>query len=129
MLEDGSLVKQVGPVSDGQGLTDIVVSDDDTYILVFEFRDNELDVLHGNRVNSSERLVQKDELGVDGQGAGDLATAPFASGELDAKAFAHLGEVELADKTFEPFFPFFLFHVRHLHHRHDVILDGHLAEH
>ena len=105
-----------------------MVGDDDSDILVLELRDNILDVFDGNGVDAGERLVEKDELRVDGEGAGDFAAAPLSSGELDAEALAHLREIEFVDEGLQALFPLLAGHSRHLHHGHDVVLDGHFAE-
>lgn len=57
LLEDCALVKQVGAVRDRQSLTHIVVGDDDTDVLVLQFRDDELDVLHGYRIHTGANGV------------------------------------------------------------------------
>ena len=108
LLEDGSFIKQVSPVSDREGLANIVVGDDHTDILVFQFGDDELYVFDGDRVDSGERLVKQDELGVDGECPCNLAAASLASRELDSEALAYLREIELVDQAFQPFVPFLL---------------------
>ena len=122
LLEDGAFIKEIGTVGDRKRLTDIVVCDDDTDVLVLELGDDELDVLHGDRIHAGERLIQKNEFRINGQGPGDLAAAALASGKLYAKTLADLREIELVDKILKPLLPFGLRHVRHLHHRHDVVL-------
>ena len=77
---------------------DVVVCDDDADILGLELGDDVLDVLDRYWVYTCERLVQEDELGVDGQGPCYLAAAALASGELDTVALAYLGETELIDQ-------------------------------
>ena len=128
LLQDRSFIKQIGAVGDGEGLADIVVGDDDADVAVFEFGDDVLNILDGNRVNAGKGLVQQDELRVDGQGAGDLAPAPLTSGELDAEALAHLAEVELIDELFQTVAALLFGHLRHFHHGHQIVFDGHLAE-
>jgi hypothetical protein len=56
-----------------------VVGDDDADVLVFQRRDDILDVFHGNRVNAGKGLIQQDELRVDRKGAGDLAATPLTA--------------------------------------------------
>ena len=46
LLEDCALVKQVGAVRDRQSLTHIVVGDDDTDVLVLQFRDPHRRTVH-----------------------------------------------------------------------------------
>ena len=78
-LENRTFVKKIGPVNDSHRFTDIVVSNDDADILVLELRNNILDILHRNRIDTGKRLIQKDELRVNGKGTGNLATAALAT--------------------------------------------------
>ena len=129
LLEDRPFIQEVGPVRDGEGLADVVVGDDHADVAVLELGDDVLDVLHGDWVHPRERFVQQDELGVDGQGARDLAAAPLAAGELDAQRLADLGEVEFVDQGLQAGAALLARHAPHLHHGLDVVLDGHPAEH
>ena len=56
-----------------------MVSDNDADIAVFELGDDVLDILDCNRVDSCERLIQKNEFRIDGKGAGNLAASPLSS--------------------------------------------------
>ena len=105
-----------------------MVGDDDADILVLEFGDDVLDILHGDGIHPRERFVQQDEFRVDGQGTGNLATPPLAARQLDAQALAHFREVEFVDERLQPFLPVGPGHIGHLHHGHDIVLHGHLAE-
>ena len=106
-----------------------MVGDDDPDILILQFRDDVLDILDGDRVDTGERLVKEDELRVDCECSGNLTTATLTTGELDTLALADLMEVELVKKVFQTLFPFLLSELLgHLHHRHDVVLYGHVAE-
>ena len=105
-----------------------MVGDDDSDVLVLQLGDDVLDVLHGDRIDSRERLVQEDELRVDREGAGYFAAAPFTSGELDSETLADLREVEFVYQVLKSLLPFPLGHLGHLHHRHNVVFDRHLAE-
>jgi len=89
-LKDGSFVKEVCTVRDGECFANIVVCYDDSDITVLEFCDDILDILDGDGVNAGERLVKKDESGVHGEGAGDFAAAPLTTGELDSEGLSDL---------------------------------------
>ena len=66
-------------VGDGEGLVDVMVGDEDPDVFLFQFEDNTLDVFHGDGVNASEGFVEEDELGIDGEGAGDLCPSAFTA--------------------------------------------------
>ena len=78
-----------------------MVSDNDTDILVFEFSDDILDILNGDRVDSSERLIKKDELRIDREGTRNLATTTLTSRKLDTLALADFMQIELIQKVFQ----------------------------
>ena len=105
-----------------------MVGDDDADILVFERGDDRLDVLHGDRVHASERLVEQDEGRVDRHGACDLGTAPLAARELDAQALAHLLQAELLDEGLDALLLVLLRVGGHFEHGADVVLDRQAAE-
>ena len=96
-LQHPTLEKQVGAVRDAERLVNVVVGDDDADVLVLQRADNALDILHGNGVHTGEGLVEQDEFRVDGDGTGNLGTAPLAAGELDTLALADLLQAELLD--------------------------------
>ena len=107
-----------------------MVGDDDSDVLVLQFCDDVLDILNGDRVHTGERLIEKDELRVDGESTCNLATAALTSGELDTLALAHLVEVELVEKILKTLLSLLFGELLgHLHHRHNVVLNCHMAEH
>ena len=71
--------EQVGTVGDAQRLMHVVVGDEHADVFALQLEDDALDVLHGDGVDTGERLVQEDEVGVDGQGTGDLGAATLAT--------------------------------------------------
>ena len=94
-----------------------MVGDDYSYVLVFQLRDDVLDVFHSNRVHSRERLVQQDEFWVYGKSPGNLAAASFTSGELVAVTFADFVQVEFVQQAFKPLLALFLGKLfGHFHH-------------
>ena len=69
-------------MGDLQGVAHVVVGDQDADPGVGQALDDALDLVDGDRVDAGERFVQEQELGLRGQGAGDLGTAPLAAGEV-----------------------------------------------
>ena len=80
--EDLSFKQQVSTVSNAQGFLHVMVCNQNTDVLVFQFPDDVLDIFHGNRVYSGKRFVKHDKLGVDSQTAGNFRTAAFTSGKV-----------------------------------------------
>ena len=58
-----------------------MVGDEDTDILVAKLSYDALNILHSDRVDTSERLVKHDELRVNGQTASDLSTTTLTTRE------------------------------------------------
>ena len=65
----------IGGVADIQGLAHVVVSDQYADAALFQMANDAFDVIHGNRVNPGERLIQQDEIRVGGQPAGNFGAA------------------------------------------------------
>ena len=86
-------------------------------------------LLNGDRVDAGERLVEHDELRVDGEAASDLGASALAAGELVAHVLAHFSEVEVGNERFELLKLLMVRELCHLEHRHDVVLHAQLAEH
>ena len=66
-------------VGDGQSLMNIVIGNQDANVLLFQFGDNSLYILHGNGVHTGKRFVQKDELRVGSQTTGNFRTSSLTS--------------------------------------------------
>ena len=58
-----------------------MVSDEDADILVAKLSYDALNILHSDRVDTSERLVKHDKLRVNGQTASDLSTTTLTTRE------------------------------------------------
>src|SRR5262245_23054623 len=71
-FEDGTVVDDVGPVRDLQGLPHVVVGDQDADSHLLQVPDDSLDVDDRDRIDAGERLVEEDIPRADHQGAGDL---------------------------------------------------------
>jgi len=63
-----------------QGVPDIVVGDEDPDAGLREPAHDALDLVHGDRVDSGEGFVQKQEFRVEGERAGDLGASALAPG-------------------------------------------------
>ena len=99
--KDSSLKKEIGAVGDAERFFDIVVGDEDADVAVFEFPDDILNILNGNRVHAGERFVQHDELRVDGETACNLGSATFATRESVSGVLAYFLKVELGNEALE----------------------------
>ena len=88
LKQNSTLKQQVGTVGDGQRLLHVVVGDEDTDVAVFQSPHHMLYLLDGNRVDTGKRLVEHDELRVDGQTTRNLGASTFATRKLVAKVLA-----------------------------------------
>ena len=78
-----------------------MVGDEDADVLLPQLCYDRLDVLDGDRVYTSERFIEHDELRVDGQTASYLSTTAFASREPITLVCPYLLEAKLSDELFE----------------------------
>ena len=77
--EDASLEEEICPIGDAKCLLHVVVGDEDADVAVFQFPHHILYVFHGDRVHACKRLIEHDELWVDGKASGYLASSSLAS--------------------------------------------------
>lgn len=92
--KDASFEEQIGPVGDTERLRGVVVSDEDSDVLLLELIDYTLDVFHRDGVNAGEGLVEHYEFWIDGEASCYLRASAFAAGELIAEIFPHLLQTE-----------------------------------
>src|SRR3954466_15067352 len=81
--QDLAGIDDVGAISQRQSLAHIVVGDQNADAAGGEVADELLNVDHGFRIDTGERLVQQHVVRSRGQRAGDLDAAAFAAGERD----------------------------------------------
>src|SRR5579871_2994521 len=87
------------PVSNGKRLTNIVIGDENTDTAGLQVEDDFLQVKDGNGVDTTEGLVQKNEIWLDAEGPGDLDTPTLTTGKRIAPRAANVREVELMDEA------------------------------
>jgi hypothetical protein len=71
-------VDYISAVDDGQSLADVVVRDEDSDPGRRQAAYDRLDVEDRERVDSGERLVEQEEIGLNDQAAGDLDATPLS---------------------------------------------------
>src|SRR5215831_15260934 len=71
-LENHAAMDDVGPISDAQGFSDVVVSYEHTYAAVAEVKNDLLDVRNRDGVDAGEGFIEQDELRRDDQCTRDL---------------------------------------------------------
>lgn len=91
--EYATLKEEVSAVGDIQSLVDIMVGDENADIAELQLPDDMLDVLHSDRVDTGKRLVEHDELWVDGQTARYLRTAALTTRQAVALVLADASQV------------------------------------
>ena len=100
-----------------------MVGDDYADILLFERCDDTLNILHCDRIDSGERLVEQNERRVDGDGSRNLRTATLATGELVTVTLAHLLQAELLDERLQAVTLILLRVGGHFEHCANIVLD------
>ncbi len=72
VAENAALADHVAAVGDLERLADLMVGDQDADAAIAEVADDGLDAVDRDRVNSGERLVKQDNLGIGDEATGDL---------------------------------------------------------
>src|ERR1035437_6140985 len=126
--EDGAGVNDVAAVHDRERVAYIVGRDEHADLGGREVPDHLLKVEHGNRVDAGERFVQEHEARRQGEGAGDLESAPFASRERVGHRVGEVRELEAVEKAPRGLFARRPFSGTRLEDREQVLEGGHLPE-
>ena len=64
---------------------------------VLEVADDALDVVHGDRVDPGEGLIQQNKIRIRGQASRDLGAPALAAGQAHAHAVANVVDVEFLE--------------------------------
>src|SRR5947209_6164804 len=99
-LELAAIVDDEGAVTDLERLRHVVIGDQHALAeFNLEPADLALEVFNGDRVHAAERLVQKDQLGLRYQRAGDLQLAALAAAERLGALVADLQQAVLVEQS------------------------------
>ena len=98
LKEYATLKEEVSTVGDGESLLHVVVGDENTDVSILQMPHNLLNLFHGNRVNTSEGLVEHDELRFNGKAACNLTTSALSTRESVSKILTNLMERELVNE-------------------------------
>ncbi len=78
---DFAKIDDVGAMGDFQSISDIVVGKQHADPLLGEINSDALDLIDRNRIDTGERFIEKEELGLDSQGAGNLCPTALPAGQ------------------------------------------------
>src|SRR5580692_24894 len=93
--EDFTRIDDVGPVGQPQRFTDVVVSDKHPNTAIGEMAHQRLNIPHGDRVNTGERLVEQHVARPGGERPRNLHAPAFAPGQRNGWGLAQSRNVEL----------------------------------
>ena len=102
---DLSVEHDVRAVDDIQGLLHVVIADQHADAAVAQIGDDGLDVVHGDRIDSRERLVQHHELRLGDERARDLESPPLTARELIRLAVPQVLDAQLIQQRFQALVP------------------------
>ncbi len=88
----------VGAIDDIERLLHVVVADQHADAAVAQAGDDGLDVVHGDRVDARERLVEHHELRLGHQRPGDLEAPPLAAGQRVRLAVPQVLDLKLVQQ-------------------------------
>jgi hypothetical protein len=118
----------IRPICYTQSFAHIMISNQDTYILILQPGNHRLDVFYRNGIYTRKGFIQQHEFRVYGQCTRNFSTSPFASAKRIAIVFAHMMKPEFIQQRFEFVFLIFLGHIGHLEDRFDIVFYRKLAE-
>jgi len=121
--------QDVCAIHDVEGLLDVVVGDQHADAAVLEAGDDLLNVVHRDRIDARERLVEHHELRLRDERARDLEAPALTAGKRERLVRPQVLDVQLVEEPFEPQFPLLPADGECLEDREDVLLDRELAEH
>src|SRR5690606_32914465 len=120
----------IGFFTNVQGLTYVVVGDQDANSSGFKVHDDLLDVADRDRVDPSKRFIQQDKSRLHGQGPGNFHAAAFAPGQAHAEAVTDVRDVKLLKELFHLLSAAFLIEfLAGFQDCHQVVCDAELAKH
>src|SRR6185503_19678685 len=84
----------VGPISDAEGFTDVVVCYEDPDTAAAQIENYVLDIVDGFGIDTCERFVKEDELRLGGKGARNLSSTALAAGQGIAPRITNMLDTE-----------------------------------
>src|SRR5262249_40098922 len=118
----------IGPIRYFQGLSDVMVGDEDADTAPFEVRDDPLYVDDGYGVDPREGLVEEDERGRGHERPTNFEPPPFTPREGVRRLPCHRPDPQLREKGAGPRALLRRRQPQHLEDGADVLLGGELAE-
>ena len=128
MFEDLTIDQQVGAITDTQGFVYVMVSNEDTDILVLQTCHHSLDIFHGNGVHTGKWFIQQNEFRIYRQRTGDLRSSSFTTGEAVAIVFTNVVKAKLVQQAFQFFTLFGLCEFGHFQYGLDIVFHTQFAE-
>src|SRR5690606_18252216 len=124
-LHHAAVAHQGDPVAEPEGLLEVVGDEDHrAALLVVQPGHLLLHVAPDQRVEGAERLVEEEDLRVDGEGAGQADGLLLAAGQLGGQALLHARQAALGDDLGGLLAAFGLAHALDLQAVGDVVEDG-----
>ena len=126
--KDPAVVDDVSPIGNLQGLSGIVIGDENSDSTIRQPADQFSDFQNRNRIDSRKGLVEQHEIRVEGQTAGDFGSPSFATGEAVCARSRQSHQTEFPEKLRRLFFPLRSAEVGGFEHRQNVVPDRHSPE-
>lgn len=123
-----SFVYYIRTVGHAQRFAHIVVGYQDSQAAFLHFVDDILEFFDGFRVDSRERLIEQDKIGLVHQGSRDLHAATLATGKRIGHALAEMSNAEVIEKGLQFLPSRRRRQASRLQDGHDVLFHGQLAE-
>src|SRR5690606_576820 len=96
--ENAAFADDIGPITDTQCFTYVVVGDQHTDVARLEEPDNALNLDHGDGIHTCKGFIQQNEARACRQGTGDFHPATFAAREGYGCISADMSDLQLIDE-------------------------------
>src|SRR5262245_46201204 len=96
------VVDDISAVSDLQGFSHVVVSDEHTNLLGFQMINDFLNLQHRNWIDPGKRLIQQNEFRRNDQRPRNLQSTPLAAGQGICDAFSNVADAEFLEQSLHP---------------------------
>src|SRR5579872_652496 len=104
--EDLAFIDDVRAVGDVKRFAHVVVGDDHSDTIQFQFQNDLLEVEYSQRVDAAERLIKQYEGRCDAECPRDLYPAALAAAQGITHGLAHMAHTQLVDQSFKLLFAF-----------------------
>ena len=107
MSDKVSLTDNIRAFADREGLTDVMVGNQNAETAVAQVLNDAFNIDNGDRIHAGKGFIQKNKFRIRRNRAGDFDAAAFTTGERLTEAVAQVLNMKLLHQLFSAIFPLF----------------------